>query len=364
MECEIVRTTEGFEALRADWERIEQSMPGLTYFSTFRYNFLWWQSFYRNNKLALFLMVCRHNGVIVGIAPLQLTDIKYRFYVSRTLQFMHGGGDYSDFIVDYTCQAAPSNIVDRLLTEIDAHRNEYDEVWLTHISQYTELAHLMLTSQRNKDFQYLVECPYIDFSRYTDFESYTKAYQPKKIKQYVNRFCREVDYRMVVTSKDLIKDLAKVHIAEKNLHLRKGNIRRHSCFESEYLDDFFSSLYKDNSNILSYILYDNKTDEIICFYTGYLYKNIFHSATTAYNPNYAQLAVGKIFNFFIFAENSREPRWQLFDMGTGRYPWKFEMTDSFNLLYQYHTFVPRTVKIIRLSKLNSFLHALSKLRKQ
>ena len=103
---------------------------------------------------------------------------------------------------------------------------------------------------------------------------------------------------------------------------------------------------------------EDNNEEIICFYTGYVYKNIYHSGITAYNPKYQKLAIGKIFNYMIFENNMKNPRWMIFDMGTGRYAWKFEMTDTFNLLYQYLIFQPTLKKIYYLDKFEKLVFAL------
>lgn len=335
METKVLRTVEDFDSLEVDWKRLETIAPLVSYFSTYRYNRDWWKSYEDDDSISLFIIVAFQNGEVVGIAPLQLEIRKELCYKLTSLRFMHGGGDYSNFLIHPSSSADPAKIVNELLHEISLHQGEFDEIDLTHIGYNTLLAHQLLISRDNQHLRYLIECPFIDFSKYDDYESYTKAYIPKKVKQYINRFKREVNFHMVVTNENLIERMGEIHIAEKNYLKSKGFEQRHSFFEKTPELDFRRRLYEANSNVLTYMMVENNTNDIICYYTGYVKDDIFHSVTTAYNPKYANLAVGKIFNYMIFEENFRTSRWHIFDMGTGRYSWKFEMTDTFNLLYQY-----------------------------
>lgn len=351
MESKIIRNTKEFEEIKDAWIKIEAVAPWVSYFSTYRYNYGWWSKYENDSSLELFIIVVIHNQEIVGIAPLQIAHLKGRGYKYSELQFLHGGGDYSNFLVHPEVSAEPAKIVNELLSQIAAHQNEYDRINLTHICQYSLLAHQILISKENQSLGYLIECPYIDFSKYGDFETYTKAFIPKKTKQYINRFRREVNFSMKVTNENLVDEFAKIHIAEKDYLKEKGFTNRHSFFENERELSFRKELYENNPNVLTYMLVDNTNNEIICYYTGYVFKDIFHSVTTAYHPKYANLAVGKIFNYMIFEENYRNSRWSIFDMGTGRYSWKFEMTDSFNLLYRYNKDCYRDQKTKRLLKI-------------
>ncbi len=52
------------------------------------------------------------------------------------------------------------------------------------------------------------------------------------------------------------------------------------------------------------------------------------------NPDFMNYRVGKIINFEIIQylfENSEE---MIFDFGSGRYPWKFEWTQNYKIVYE------------------------------
>jgi hypothetical protein len=346
MEYKVIGTIEDFESIKDDWERIENLSPITSYFSTFRYNYTWWKAYQDCKDLKLLIIVIYHNKENVGIAPLKIRKDKRRFYSRNILEFL-GQGDYSDFLIDISKNIDPRKIIGDIFTIINMKDSMWDEIDLTHISQYTLLANYLFTSKYNENFLYLIEVPFIDFSKYYSFEDYTKAFLPKKIKQYLNRFQRQVDYKVVVTNKNVLGKISGVHIAEKEYLRAKGLIQRHSFFEDEYSRIFFNLLYANNSNVITYLLMDTKNNnDVICYYTGYVYKKVFHSYNTAYNPLYKNLAVGKIFNYLIFENNQIDKRWDIFDMGTGRYEWKFEWTNAFNLLYKLQISKPINNKFI------------------
>jgi len=358
MEYRIIETFAEFESLKEDWERIEKLSSLTTYTSTFHYNFLWWENLSDKNPATLFIIVIYNNGKVTGIAPLKIEKTRSRLYTYRELVFL-APGDYSDFLIDIVSEVDPVKVLSLIFSVIQKNSEKYDKIWLTHFSQHTILAHYLFISNYNKDLYYLIENPYIDFTKYSSYEEYTNVFLPKKLKQYLNKFQREVKYKMIVTSENVIDKISKIHIAEKTHLNSKGKTQRHSSFEDPKTYSFINSLYTNNPNQITYLLVDeDNDDEIICFYTGYVFNNIFHSGITAYSPKYQRLSVGKIFNYMIFEHNIAEPRWKIFDMGTGRYSWKFEMTDSFNLLYQVNIFQPSRKSLYYLNKCEKLILAI------
>lgn len=344
METNILRDFKEIASIKQDWEMLEEIAPQVSYFSSYRYVSGWWTTYRDDATIEPYVIVVYHNMKIVGIAPLQIKTYKSRLSEYKELQFAHGGGDHANFIVNHNESAEPAKIVSEMIKAIIDNKTDYDRIAMTHIDYQSLLAHQLLISHQNASLTYLVECPFIDFTKYGSYDEFTKLFLPKKIRQYINRFGREVDYSMKVTDENLVEEFGKVHIAEKDYLKEKGFSYRHSFFENERELGFRKALYNDNKNVLTYMLVDNATNDIICYYTGYVFRNKFHSVTTAYHPKYANLAVGKIFNYMIFEENFKNPRWEIFDMGTGRYAWKFEMTSDFTLLYQLKLNVFRSSK--------------------
>ena len=178
MECNIIRKSSGFKDLKNDWERIEKTSQNLTYFSTFNYCYTWFKHLNTIDE-KLFIVTVIHNDKIVGIAPFHVRNIKGKLLKKRALQFI-SKGDYSDLLIDENTDIKPSNIISKIFDAIHDNEKEWDEINLTHISQNSLLTHYLLQRKYNKNLEYLVENPFIDFSKYQDYNSYSKEFSPKK----------------------------------------------------------------------------------------------------------------------------------------------------------------------------------------
>ena len=335
MEYSIVRNNSDFEVLKNDWNRIEKNCHNCTYFSTFRYCYTWFKNF-KSIDEKLFIITVAHNNKTIAIAPLIISFIKGKLFKKRVLQFA-SKGDYADFLIEKDIDIKPGNIILKILDVLHDKNEEWDEINLTHICHNSVLAHFLLKSKYNKNLEYLIENPFIDFSKYQDYKTYSKKFKATKINHYKNKLDKAIKYKVIATSDNVIKSISKIHIAQKNHSNLNSSKKRHSHFENKPYLEFLNELYNGNSDVLTYLLIDtDKNEEVMCYFTGYIHKNIFHSVSTAVNPKYNHLRLGRIFNFLIYEKNYDNNNWDIFDMGAGRYEWKFELTNSFNLLYTFN----------------------------
>jgi len=362
MDFKIINTSDSFVELEEDWRVLEQHSPEITYFSTFEYCYSWWKIFKELNHFKIFVIAIYHNNRIAGIAPMLLKANKSRFQSYTTLEFM-ARGDYADFLIDCTLDIKPLNIIKQIFKIIEEYSQEWDEINLTHISQHTLLAQYLLKSNYNKYFTYLIENPYIDFAKFEKFDDYCKNFLPAKTIQYVNRLKRATDFRLEISDKNIINEISEIHIAEKNFLLRKGKKNRQSLFEDRRRKQFLSLLYENSNHILSYMLIDQKNgDKIIAYNTGFVFKNVFYSTNTAYDPEYERYGVGKIIYYFVFKQNFETKLWNVFDTLAGRYAWKFEWTNKFNLLYKFQYLKANNRKLLLQRKLGNITMTLVELK--
>jgi len=361
MEYEIITKSENLDSLKEDWERIEKTSISYTYFSTFKYCSTWVKNI-NYSEIELFIIKILHNNKVIGIAPLQITKRKKNLVSRKVLEFINVG-DYADFLIDYNSKIKHIKIIKRIFEIIQDNGNKWEELYLTNICNTSLLSYYLLSSKYNKYYKVLVEAPYIDFTNYSSLEEYRKYYLPKKVKQYINRLNREKNIKLVITRDNVINSISKIHKKEKEFLSKKGIKNRYSLFDIPERYHFLDKLYTENENILTYLLINEAEDEIICYYTGYIYNDRFHSYNTAYNPKYEGYSVGKIFNYLIFEINDKEKLWNVFDMGAGRYEWKFEWTNSNNLLYKLNieNFKNRRKKIVQKTiKIISYIFRIAK----
>lgn len=351
MEYQIITTIEEFASIKTEWERVEKSAPNTMFFSTFEYRFTWWEVYKNHPDYNLWIVCIKHNNSIVGIAPFVLKETHKRFISYTSLMFL-GEGDYKDFLILNNPEIKAESVYKVIFETINTYEHLWDEIRLSHISQKSSLALYLLKSEYNRNFKYLIENPYINLKEFMDFNEFSSKRIPKKTKQYSNRLKRETNYSFHITNKNFINEFSKIHIAEKN-HLHSyGKTHRTSLFENSLSYKFIDSLFSKGL-YTSYYLFDNNLNEIMIFNYGFIHNSVFNSITTAFNPSYSNLGVGKILYYEIFKNNFINPLWEIFDTGTGRYPWKFEWATGFNFLYQLHIVNPHAKKLNMLYKYKS-----------
>ena len=354
MEYDIISKSQDLESLKADWERIEKTSETYTYFSSFQYNVNWCKT-NSNSKSKLFIIKISQNNKVVGIAPLQISKHKGKLISNNVIEFINAG-DYTDFLIDFNAEVKHIKVISKIFDVIQDHRNEWEEINLTNISNNSLLSYYLLSSNYNNKYKITTEVPFINFNIYNSLDEYRKLFLPRKVKQYVNKLRREVNVELKVTRKNVIDDISKIHISEKEYLLKKGIKNRRSIFDNQDKYHFLKELYTENENVLTYILINkDEGDEIVCYYTGFVFNGRFHSYNTAYNPKYERFSVGKIFNSLIFEANEKENLWDVFDMGAGRYAWKFEWTNTYNMLYELNYENYKTKKMKFLSKIEKIL---------
>ena len=87
MEIQIITTAKKFLSLKEDWERLQQQDEDVTYYSTFEYNWTWWDVYKNDKNKELFIVVVESNGTVIGIAPLIIEKMNKKILSYRCLRF-------------------------------------------------------------------------------------------------------------------------------------------------------------------------------------------------------------------------------------------------------------------------------------
>src|SRR4030042_4104541 len=85
-------TVESFDSIYEDWKKLQDMSPASSIFSSPEWSKIWWQQF--GSEARLYLGAVRHQGEIIGIAPL---------FVKGGIASLIGGSDvcdYLDFVVE------------------------------------------------------------------------------------------------------------------------------------------------------------------------------------------------------------------------------------------------------------------------
>ena len=91
-------------------------------------------------------------------------------------------------------------------------------------------------------------------------------------------------------------------------------------------------------------LLESEDKDIIVYSNCYFYKRILYSWNTAYDVKYKKYCAGKVLLYeivkYLFESNIAD----VYDFGAGRYPWKFEWTNCYNINYKLYMWNTKTIK--------------------
>jgi hypothetical protein len=337
MNTKILRTSEEFYQLKDQWEKLQEEDEHITYYSTFQFIKTWWNVYKDATNNSLFIVCAYQDNKIIAIAPLMIETVKKSMLSYNVLKYL-GRGDYLNFIIDNSDGLGKASIK-CIFREIFSSR-EWDRLQLSHITYNSLLAYYLLSHREyNKSFHYLIECPVIDFIKYDSFDKYKKDYNIyKEFKRYINKFKSEAGYKFRVVKNsefDLYEKISKLHILQQEYLVRdKGRKERESLFNNSNNSKFVKNIYKNNENIITFILEDNHSN-LLSYYTCYIYKDTYLMWNTAYNPQFEKYGLIKILTYEVVKYMFENEPTRKFDFGAGRYPWKFKWTKDFVLDYEF-----------------------------
>ncbi len=339
MDTMIIRNTEDFHNLEADWKRLQKKDPDVAFYSTFEVSKAWWEVHESNPNKNLFIVCVYHDGQIVGIAPFIIESRKILLWNWSVLKFL-GKGDYFTILIDQEFVKGATILKNIFQCLFNGYYQEWDRLLLTHIKHESVLAAYLLKSELNSCFRYLTECPFIPLRSYVDFTEYIQLYQ-HNINNLCSRLRKEFNYKLIVITGNSICDthlkvIAGIHIKQQEeLRLKKGRIERKSIFEREVDSLFVQGLFKQCPENISLFMLQGEDGNVIAYCLGFSFQGYLYYWNTGYDPKYYRYSAGRVLIYemtkYCFSYNNI---FRVFDFGAGRYSWKFEWTSNFNLLYQ------------------------------
>ncbi len=336
MKTRIIDNTEDFYKLKTAWERLQEQDPDVTYYYTYEYVRTWCES-HKNDKNIHILIVCVYqNDDIVGIGPFMIQRLQGQVFSYNFFKFL-GRGDYLGVLLQRG-QNNEMTILKDMFQCLQESKSLWDKMHLTHIKAGSLLAHFFFRQEEyNSSFRHLIECPRLNLKKFSGFQEYKKYFVSKNVRKYRNKLQREHSYTFAVKGTEdpaLINQIMSMHReTQKHLADVKGRRERHSLFDESRMREHIANLCRNNENGIVFLLLDSK-GEIIMYRLGFLYKRVFHSWNTSYNPTFEKYHVGRILCYEIMQYLLDKKIADVFDFGTGRYPWKFEWVDDFVLVYQ------------------------------
>ncbi|WP_134773630.1 GNAT family N-acetyltransferase [Ornithinimicrobium flavum] len=333
MEIEIVRDSDGLESLGSEWEELQARDTHVPFYSTFAVVRAWWAAYGRDDGHELLVVTARHNGDLVGVAPLSYRpQTRYGVPIKEVRFASHG--DYLAFLLE---PELPAGTVTQALMDAVLGQSDWDILNLTNIPASTPFSAALLRSEHHTRLTPLSENPYLDLREYPDFEAFTADRLPSHTRKYRNRLLRDKGARFRVVEGDaegVLDRMAELHRAERDFLRARGRTERHSLWDDERRVEHYRRIYAEPGTGLTFLL-EGADGTLLGYRTCFVHGRTLLSWNSAYHPDVADYRMGKVIQYDILEHLYARGDVDRFDLGAGRYPWKYEWTDRSTLSYRF-----------------------------
>lgn len=336
IDVSICRTAEELADLRDAWVTLE-SHPDTPFYVTHRFVSAWWGSYSHAPGYRLHVVVVRQEGRVVGIGPFALRPEERDGRTVDVLRWASHGDYLSVLHARDKDVAAPETILGLVLDELAriVDDGEVASVHLTGIPSDSEFAWRVRRSQdHHKNLAFLIENPWIDLRG--------PRVVPSHARKYRNRLQRDHSVTFGVfkgNEHGILERIGVVHRAEKD-HLveQKARAERHSLYEDDRRVDHIRGVFAATDDALTFALIDggdSASGRVLAYRTVFRHGRRMLSWNSAYLPEFEEYRLGKVLQLQILEHLDVHDLADEFDLGAGRYPWKFEWTPHLRSTYRY-----------------------------
>ena len=339
------------ETIKDDWLTLEELDPDASFYQNYKVNSTWWETNKDHKDLALLSL--EHNGKVIGIFPLFLETRKQGPLSWRELKFL-GMGDYRGPLID--SREVQSKRIFLSFFDYIEKEMKYDRLILSNLDGNSELVHFLFSdSKTNKDCKLLVEAPYVKVDQDFSMEKLSQM-MPSKTRKYRNRLERNHGLEFIVknqVTKEDLKEIGDLHSKQQEAMRKNGRTERVSLYDDENTRNFLEELLDDRHHVL-FMIKDN-LGKLISYRYCYKKNNYYYSWNSGYDYSYRDFRLNNTSLLETFTYLSSLDENIIFDMGAGRYPWKFRWTKNYKNLYIYDIWHEDSSKLLRfLQKVKGF----------
>ncbi len=330
MDTRIVTTDADFDALAPAWLALEEADPGLLPQLTHAYVAAW---VHERDDARLHVAVAEDHGELVGVLPLVVTERRAGPVRWNDLGFVTEG-DIRDAVVDARRVAASSTVKSLLVAALEA-ADDVQRLLLRYLPADSPLTHHLLKSgEYNAAVRPLVEMPKVNLDRFAGFAQYRRGV-PRSSLTSLNKLRRELGLTVTETTPvdaALYDELVALHRREKDELVQQGRRERRSLFEDPRRAAAYRALVVDQPHATAFTA-RTAAGELVFHELAWRRGRRVWAWNTAYNPDLAayrpsRARIGVLEDLFARGDTDT------YDLGAGRYPWKFELTSAFSLAYE------------------------------
>ncbi|NOZ81370.1 MAG: GNAT family N-acetyltransferase [DPANN group archaeon] len=323
---ETVSTLAGMLRLEHEWDDLAKRSGAYSIFSTFHWNLVWARRFLKDNEL--FIVVVRHQGRLIGLAPLMLGHSKVLGITQKTLMFMGTPlNDYSEFLL-----SEDKELVVRLLWEhILKESSRWSIVVLEEMPQ--DSASLVLSEHclADKDVYsstiYCNDCFALDMDR-MDKQALDQYMRKRDVLRNIRKLDREdpLVFERVRTKGQVRQTMATFIDQHVSLWQKKGVAssfidKDHRTFVKELVEAFF-----DEGHFGVWRLRNTREDSILAILQGFIYEGTLFGYFKSYNLDYAKRGPGMIATKYLL-EQAQQEGFRRIDFSRGAEPYKLKLAN-------------------------------------
>lgn len=335
METRIIETIEGLESIGPSWRAIDDDQPETPFSTTFDYVVAWARARVAAGNTTLSVIAAEDSGELVGVLPLALTRRSKGPVSFLELAFITEG-DHRDVVVDARRVSAGTTIKALLQAALTLD-HPVRRVSLRYLPSRSPLTHYLLKSpEHNTSVRPLVELPRIELRRHPNFAEYRRTV-PRSVVKSANRLRRELGMSLEVVSPvtaSLFEELTAQHRREQRVLNAQGDRRdRRSLFDDPVREQAYREITLGSDAAMAFVARSSAGD-LLFHDLAWRRGTTVLAWNTAYNPDFADLKPSRArldAIEWMFGERGID----VFDLGTGRYPWKYQLTPDFAMAYEY-----------------------------
>lgn len=342
-----IRDTEGFKALRPEWNELLLSSSVDCLFLTWEWMFTWWM--YLSGDRALYIITVRRDARLIAVAPLVLRPRRLLHLLPfKGLEFLGNGNvgsDYLDILIRKGCEDDALRSIAGCLTE---SRMMLDLSQVERTSHHATGLALQLRQLGWRPARITINfCPYIRLSGHT-WDSYL-ASLGRSHRYNFRRRLKNLDKRFNVSFERVRQERHRRESLETlvSLHMKRWRSRGGTdAFHTPELIRFHDELTRialRRGWLRLYVLWLDSAPAAALY--GFRYGNVFYFYQSGFDPAYGRYSVGLV-TMGLAIKSATEEGAHEFDLLHGHEDYKFLWTRHERELTRLEMFPPHVRGLI------------------
>lgn len=331
MDVRVITTDDEFAALEPAWRAWEDGVAALPHQMSFEYVSAWVRA---RGDARLHMVVAEDHHELVGVLPTAIQQRSVGPARWQELAFVTEG-DHRDILVDGR-RVSPSTTIRTLIGAAPGAQQGIRRTSLRYLPSRSPLVHHMLRSaELNSTVRTLVEIPRVELKTFAGFASYRRTVTRSALTS-LNKLRRDLGLEVTEVSPvppALYTELVELHRRERRVLVEQhGRRDRRSLFDDPRRAAAYRSLVVGSPHASAFVA-RTKAGELAFYELAWRRGRCVWAWNTAYEPALAKHRPSRA-RIAMLEQLFERGDTDVYDLGAGRYPWKFELTSTFSVTYE------------------------------